>query len=111
MIGAQVTELTVGDEDDDDVGAGEGVGERDQRGAGDRGGVEVGLDEQELEVGLGGEGLCDVERRALAEVVDVGLVGEAETGDLGPAQAGGEGADLRDDPGGAAVGNFRSTGS
>jgi hypothetical protein len=37
---------------------GEGVARGDQRGAGDRGGLEVGLDEQELEVGAAARALA-----------------------------------------------------
>jgi hypothetical protein len=36
VVGAEVAELAVGDEDDEDVGLGEGRGEVDERGVGDR---------------------------------------------------------------------------
>ena len=82
-----MTELAVGDEDDDDVGAGERLLERDERDAVDRAAVQVRLDQHQVDLARGGERLGDVQGRALAQVVDVGLVGEPEARDLDPAAA------------------------
>ena len=49
-----------------------------------RQGVDVGLNHQDVSVQGAGKETDDVHRRALAQIVCVGLVGEAEAGDGGP---------------------------
>ena len=102
FVARDLAKRRVRDEDRDNIGFAHRVhrvAQRDVRQPGESGRkfAQIRVGDQNLTQTLARQLSRDLERRALAQIVDIGLVGQAETGDDRLLQPLGPFADLRDD--------------